>query len=427
MNRDVYLIEYDLISALGVGKEEVFNSLKSNHLPADYIKGFDTSGLKYNVAAEISSSLEPFYKDEDERIKQAIMYDRKFEIIFSCYKMMQTRLENIFSQVDSKRAGVSIGMGIDINPIEKMRDRLNSFEGTPLYAYFNAAKEMNIAPGTINSIFNPLDLSSVFLASKLNLQAYQRTLLTSCAASTQGIVEAFSSIRHGEADIVLTGGGDSIVNLMAVAGFGKLQIIAGKGDDIKKRCRPFDKSRNGTLVGEGGGLMVLACEEIVKKLGVTPIARFASYGNTLDGYKITSPDPQGRGMKRAMRSCYQGLDPEKVDYINLHGTGTMANDSIELESFRNVYGERAPEIAVSSTKSRHGHSIAAAGVLELSIVALCMEKSFIPQNMNLETPIDDQLDLIRTGNREQKIRVGVSNNFAFGGVNTVISLENMGV
>jgi 3-oxoacyl-[acyl-carrier-protein] synthase II len=424
----VFVLDYDLISPLGVGKERVFSSLANNYLAGAKIERFSTDGMNYTVAAEIKEDLSDLYKHEDSRIKEALVYDRKLELIVACFHLMKDRLEMFFSGTAPDRAGVALGLGADVIPYEQIDPLLSRYASNPSLAYGNTINHLNQKQGKINRVLNPADFSAIYLANKLKLGAFQKTLLTACAASTQAIALAFDSIRTGEADMVLCGGTDSIIDMISYTAFSKLGVLSAADRPENKTCCPFDTRRDGTLAGEGSSLIVLANEGAIMRLGVAPKSEILGYGNTLDGYKITAPDPDAVGMKRALKGALIDacLEPEQVDYINLHGTGTWANDPLEVKSIIEVFGPAAESLPISSTKDRHGHGIAAAGGQEFVITCLCMENNLIPCTVNLESPIEkEKVNLVQGENLEGDLNICMTNNFAFGGINTVIAIRKM--
>jgi len=334
----------------------------------------------------------------------------------------------LFNGNASERAGVSLGVGSDVIPFELIDPLLSKFAADPSLAYGNAINHLNQQKGKINRVLNPADFSAIYLANQLKLGAFQKVLLTACAASTQAIAIAYESIRTGEVEMVLSGGTDSIIDMISYTAFSKLGVLSAADRPEQKTCCPFDIKRDGTLAGESASLIVLASEGAVKRLGVDPKCEILGYGNTLDGYKITAPDPEALGMKRALRQALDNscLKPEQVDYINLHGTGTWANDPLEVKAIIDVFGSAAESLPISSTKDRHGHAIAAAGGQEFVITCLCMERNLIPCTVNLESPIEvKKVNLVRENNLEGELNICMTNNFAFGGINTVIAIRNM--
>ncbi|OFY67276.1 MAG: hypothetical protein A3H98_02140 [Bacteroidetes bacterium RIFCSPLOWO2_02_FULL_36_8] len=428
MHKKVYILDYDLVSPLGTGKNEVLKNLKNNFNSSHKITNFNTQGLPIDYAAEISSPLESLYHHEDENILSAAGFDRKFELTLASYYLMEERLKLLMEDVDPQRAGILFGMGADTPPIEKMEALLKSDITISEEYLISFLNKINTGKGFINRIFNPFNLSSLYIASKLQLGAFQKTILTACTASTQAIALGYDSIARGETDLVITGGSDSIINLLAYISFYKLGVLASNSDEPDRACKPFDITRNGTLAGEASGICVLAGEDFIIKKKLNPLIEVMGYGNTLDAYNITAPHPEGIGMKRAFSMALKnsGIHPSAVDYINLHGTGTRSNDSVEINAIKHTFGEYAKKIPMSSTKDRHGHAIASAGIQELAILCLCMENNFVPCCINLRKPVTNgEVDLVIDANKTQNITIGITCNFSFGGVNTVIVLKNI--
>jgi len=424
MKKKIYIIDYDLISPLGVGKSEVYQSLKNNFAAEGKITRFDIAGIPFHIAAEISRDLKRLCSDEVDAVKNTVSYDRKFELTVSILNLVKERFSAVFSLVKEDRKGVIFGMGADVSPFELIEDEIlkHTDSSNP---YFKSILEINQKSGAHNLMFNPYDLHAIYLAEKLNLGAFQKTCLTACAASNQAVGLAYEAILNDEADVVLAGGSDSILNAMAFSSFCKLGVLSTITEN-GKTCKPFDVNRCGTLGGEAAGLCILASEDSVNRNNLKPLFEVLSYGNTLDAYQITSPDPEGRGMIRSLEQCLSNanINASEIDYINLHGTGTRLNDQLELFALQNVFGPALKNIPASSTKDRHGHAIAAAGIQELCILCLALENNFVPCNMNLEKPIDtEKSDLVQYNNRYTKLKTGMNCNYSFGGVNTALIIR----
>jgi 3-oxoacyl-[acyl-carrier-protein] synthase II len=424
MKKKVYILDYDLISPLGVGKAAVFQSLENNYAAESVISRFDIKGIPFHIAAEVKHDLKSLYELENGHIKDVASFDRKFELTVSVFNLVRERFSSLFSLTSPERKGVVFGMGADVSPFELMEEEIlhNAESYNPFY---EGIREINSRYAEMNVLFNPYDLHAVYLAEKLGLGAFQKTSLTACAASTQAVGLAFEAILNGEADIVLAGGSDSILNAMAFSSFCKLGVLSTITEN-GKTCKPFDVNRCGTLGGEAAGLCIVAGEDFVKEHNITPLFEILAYGNTLDAYQITSPDPEGKGMIRVLEQSLAaaGLDASEIDYINLHGTGTGLNDRLELFALKQVFGPALKNIPASSTKDRHGHAIAAAGIQELCVLCLSLENNFIPCNMNLEKPIDNEnADLVQHSNRYKEIKTGMNCNYSFGGVNTALIIQ----
>ncbi len=286
--------------------------------------------------------------------------------------------------------------------------------------------QQNRQEGLLNTIWNPYDIHAIYIAEKMGLGAVQKTILTACTSSTQAIAFGFDAIRSKTVEIAVCGGTDSIINTIAMASFGKLGVIPESDQSENSTCKPFDKNRNGTMAGEAAGLVILASASFVERNNLAPIAELVGYGNTLDGYKITAPDPSGTEMKNAMMSALAcaKLQPSQIDYIQAHGTATRHNDAIELAAIKSVFKEAIANIEVSSTKNRHGHAIAAAGIQEFNVLLNCFEHNFIPGNISLNNPLDEEVGLLKK-NLSKELNYAITNNFAFGGVNTTLVLKNL--
>ncbi|MBA2670662.1 MAG: beta-ketoacyl-[acyl-carrier-protein] synthase family protein [Gemmatimonadetes bacterium] len=422
----VFLLDYDLISPLGVGRREVFSSLAANRMPAAKIRSFFPDALPIDYAAEVEFPLLHWYGHESEAIRAAARHDRKFELSLAVYHLMEERLRKITELASSERAGIIMGLGVDVPPIDLLQEKIHgTLDGTD-DSFADVIQLINRDKSRISTVLNPYDLSSVFIAEKLGLGGFQKTVLTACTASTQAIAQGYESLARGEMDVIVAGGSDSIINLLALVSFSRLGVLASS-QDPSRACKPFDLNRSGTLAGEAAGLCVLVSEPFLRAHRLEPMFEILGYGNTLDAYNITAPDPQGTGMKRAFSAALMraGVTGEQVDYINLHGTGTRSNDPVEIDAVISVFGEAARSIPMSSTKDRHGHAIAAAGIQELGVLCLCMENDFVPCNVNLEKPIREssEIDLVRCENRKAVVRTAVTTNFAFGGVNTALVLR----
>ena len=424
MSEKVYIIDYDVLSPISFGKENLYQNLKNNVVGEAVVQSFDTEGIPFNIAAEVKEDLAYLYQDEKPYIKQVCAYDRKFELTVALANKVKKNFTAIIAKSDPKRRGIVMGVGSDVIKVEQ-------FEAIKRFTNKTTSSFNELIIEESNKIehmglFNPYDIHALYFAEKFDLRAFQKSTLTACTSSTQAIAFAFDSIKRNQADIVFAGGTDSIINTLALIAFGKLGVIAESDKKAKNTCQPFEQNRKGTLAGEAAGIAVLASESFVKKNNITPIAEIVSYGNTLDAYKITAPDPRGLSMKKAIVQALENakISPKDIDYINAHGTGTKQNDGVELNAIYEAFGTCAKEIPISSTKDRHGHAIAAAGIQELAVLLASMQNDFIPAHTNLRNPIDPSFNLIQK-NKTKKINYAMSNNFAFGGVNTVFILKSM--
>ena len=264
------------------------------------------------------------------------------------------------------------------------------------------------------------------LAKIFNVQGIVSNCLTACAASSQAIGEAMEIIRRGETDVMITGGTHSMIHPLGVAGFNLLTALSTRNAEPERASRPFDKQRDGFILSEGAGVLILEELEHAKKRGAKIYAELVGYGVTADAYRMTDPDPEGRGAIRAMRLALQdsAMEPKAIDYINAHGTSTQLNDQIETYAVKEVFKENAKRIPVSSIKSMLGHMIAAAGVVEMIASVLTIQDSLIPPTINYESK-DEACDLDYVPNvaRRQKVNAVLSNSFGFGGQNVALIVK----
>ena len=312
----------------------------------------------------------------------------------------------------------------DVTPFEIFEDELREYINQEYNPMIELYSHINDNGMNLNVVSNPYDTYALYLANKFNAGAFQKTVLTACVSSTQAIALGYDAIAKGDAEVVIVGGTDSLINLLAIISFGKLGVIPESSD--ANSCKPFDINRVGTLAGECAGFAILASEEFVVKNKLTPVAELLGYGNTLDAFKITAPDPKGDSMTKAIKDAMESanLTTDMIDYINAHGTGTKHNDQLELSCYERALGEGVKQIPISSTKDRHGHAIAAAGIQELCVVLESMKHDLVPGNMSLKTSCEPSFNLV-TENTNKKIKYALSSNFAFGGINTVLAIKNV--
>lgn len=423
LKKKVYIVDYDLISPIGIGRDSIIESIKSNSTSDQHVERVNTIGIPFKRAAEVRGDLSALYKDESESILNTIKFDRKLELLAACYGKMKGRMADLVSKMNPAKTGVILGIGADVTPFELFEESMAEY----IYNDKNPIEELytkiNRNDSKLNITNNAYDFYSIYLANKFNAGAFQKSILTACVSSTQAIALGADSIRNGEAEVVVVGGTDSLLNLLAMVSFGKLGVIPESDENIS--CKPFDTNRNGALAGESAGIIILASEDFVLKNNLKPIAQFMGYGNTLDGYKITAPDPEGIAMTKAIKDAVDdaGITVDMIDYINAHGTGTRHNDCLELKSYEKALGPKAKTIPISSTKDRHGHAIAAAGVQEVCVLLELMKHNVLPKNLHLTNSCDPSFNLLKK-NTFSEITYGISSNFAFGGINTVLIIKN---
>jgi 3-oxoacyl-[acyl-carrier-protein] synthase II len=315
---------------------------------------------------------------------------------------------------DPDRFGVILGNGI--GGIETLGD--------------NFKKLFDRGPKAIHPLCSPMMIANIAagnIAIKLGLQGPCLTVVTACASGTDAIGDALRWIREGKVDLMLAGGTEAAITPLGLASFCVLQAVSTKFNDTpEKASRPFDAARDGFVMGEGGGILVLEELEHAKKRGARIYAELAGYGATCDANHLTAPHPEGRGAIRAMRLAVEdaGLKPEDIDYINAHGTSTPINDAVETKAVKEVFGEHARKLKISSTKSMIGHLLGAAGGVEGIVTVLALHEQFYPATRNYETP-DPACDLDYVPNKgyNAPMRAAISNSFGFGGHNGVVCFK----
>jgi 3-oxoacyl-[acyl-carrier-protein] synthase II len=312
--------------------------------------------------------------------------------------------------MDKNRLGVVMGVGIGgIATFEEQHTLLNTK-----------------GPGRISPFFVPMIITNIAagqIAIAYGAKGYNTTIVTACASATNAIGEAFRAIRDGYADVMFTGGAEAAVTPLALAGFCAMKALSTRNDDPKSASSPFDAKRDGFVMGEGAGVLILESMDHAVKRGAHIYAEVVGYGATCDAYHITAPAPEGEGGARAMSNALEdaGVKPDQVDYINAHGTSTPYNDKFETMAIKSVFGQHAYELAVSSTKSMTGHLLGATGAIEAIASAMAIQEGFIPPTINYEDPDPEcDLDYVPNKGRAADIEYAMSNSFGFGGQNAVL-------
>lgn len=288
---------------------------------------------------------------------------------------------------------------------------------------------LDMGPGRVSPFFIPMmipNMAAGQISIALGLKGPISTIVTACAAGANAIGKGFRLIQGNYADVIIAGGSEAPIVPLAVAGFCSMRALSTRNDLGPRACRPFDKHRDGFVIGEGAGVVVL--EELTHALSRNAkiYAEVAGYGNTSDAYHITAPDPEGDGARRAIEAALKdaGISPDQVDYVNAHGSSTLYNDAIETKAIKRALGDRAYRVMVSSTKSMIGHLLGAAGAVETVATALAIKHGVVPPTINYETP-DPECDLDYVPNRAQRadVKVAIKNSFGFGGQNVCLVLK----
>jgi 3-oxoacyl-[acyl-carrier-protein] synthase II len=417
MRDKAYVIDYEIVSPLGIGKEKFAKSILEDKSSIDFIKNFYSQGLETNIAAEIRENLSEFYLNEPEQLKEKIKKDRRLELIVTAFNIIKDRIQPYAKNITPERAGVIMGVGAEtglFNFLDFLIPLLNKNQDFDIKQY--------------NNFFQPYDIFSIYIAEKLKLARFQQSVMTACAASNQAIGLAADYIKNNLADFVVAGGTDSIINTISFIAFEKLGTLASPANPVQQSCKPFDVIRNGTIAGEAAGLVILASEEFITKNNIKPLFEIVGFGQSLDAYMITAPSPDGSGMKKAMLKAMHdaNLTTKDIQHINAHGTGTRLNDEAEATAIYEVFGENLENIIINSTKDRHGHAIAAAGIQEFAVVATSLTHNYIPHILNLKNPIEIPFfNPLKDQGINKKIKFAMTTNYGFGGVNSALIIKNL--
>jgi len=404
--RRVVLTGLGAVTPLGIGVEKYWQGLLAGRSGVSRVDGFDCSAIATRVAAHVRD-----FRPEDymER-KEAKRMDRFAQFAAAAAKMAVADAELPINDETRARVGVFIGSGIGgIATFEEQHSKL--IEG---------------GLGRVSPFFIPMMIANMGtgnVAKMLGAQGPSETAVTACATSTNSIGDAYLTIKRGEADAATAGGSEAAIVPISMAGFSNMRAMTTRNDDPEHASRPFDVGRDGFILGEGSGIVVLEDLDTARARGAKIYAEVIGYGMSNDAYDMVHPAPEGAGAARSMTAALKSarIAPEAVGYINAHGTSTPAGDVLEVQAIKTVFGAHAYKLAVSSTKSMTGHLLGAAGAIEAIATALALQRGVLPPTMNLETP-DPQCDLDFVPNkpREQQVDIAVSNSFGFGGHNATL-------
>ncbi|MFZ5643366.1 MAG: beta-ketoacyl-ACP synthase II [Bacillota bacterium] len=395
-----------VISPVGTGIESFWTNLVEGKSGVGLVSRFDTEGYSTKIGAEVKDFSPENYMDK----KEARRMDRFTQFAMAAAKMAMEDARISLDSVDRDRVGVVLGSGIGgLETLEEQHKVL-----------------LNRGPGRISPFFIPMmiaNMGAAQVAISYGLRGCNLVTTSACASSNNAIGDSFRLLQRGHADIMICGGAEAPITPMAMAGFCAMKAMSTRNDDPEKASRPFDADRDGFVIGEGAGLLVLENLDHALKRGARIYGEIIGYGGSCDAYHITAPDPEGKGSALSMDIALKdaGISPEAVDYINAHGTSTPLGDKLETLAIKQVFGEHAYKLAVGSTKSMTGHLLGAAGGLEAVVCALAIERGILPPTINIDTP-DPECDLDYVPNRSRKtdINVALSNSFGFGGHNVTL-------
>ncbi len=397
-----------MVTPLGNDTASSWEALKSGVSGVGPITHFDASAHDTRIAAEVKG-FDPLQYIERKEVRRT---DR-----FQQFAIAATRQALDDAKLDiaalAEETGIIIGSGI--GGLVTMHEQFK--------VLFDRGPD-RVSP--FFSVMTPVDMASGAISIALGLGGPNFAIVSACATGAHAIGEAFETIRRGDATAMIAGGSEAAIQPVSIASFGNMHASSRRNDDPEHASRPFDAGRDGFVMGEGAGILVLEEMEYAKARGAHIYAELVGYGATADAHHITEPAPGGRGLIRAMRRALQKGDvaPEEVGYINAHGTSTQPNDRSETEAIKAVFGEHAYKLAVSSTKSMTGHMMGAAGGVEAAISVLSLYHRFLPPTINqFERDPNCDLDYVPNKGREAKVNVVVSNSMGFGGHNAVLAFR----
>jgi 3-oxoacyl-[acyl-carrier-protein] synthase II len=411
MSRRVVVTGMGVLSPLGLSTESTWDALVAGKSGAGKIRSFDASDLPVRIACELPGFDPVAFFDAREARKM----DPCTQYAVAATQMAWKDSGLVDGGFVPERTGVIIGSGVGgIQTLETQHAIL-----------------MEKGPRRISPFFIPMliaDMPSGMVSIMLGLKGPNFSTVSACASGAHAIGVAYDAIRQDDADVMVAGGTEAAVCKLALAGFANMKAISARNDEPELASRPFDAGRNGFVLGEGAGIVVLEELEHAKARRAEICAEVVGYAATNDAYHITAPAPEGEGGGRAMKLALKdaGIAPDAVQYINAHGTSTPLNDKFETTAIKNVFGAHAKKLAVSSTKSMVGHLLGAAGGVEFIFTALAIRNSVIPPTINYETPDPEcDLDYVPNQAREAEITYALTNSFGFGGHNAVIALRRI--
>ena len=406
MNRRVVITGIGLVSALGLGTRETWAAVLAGQSGVTRVTRFDISGYAAQIAAEVKG-FDPLNWIEKKDIKKMDLFIQ-YAIAAAQFAMDDSKLT--ITSENGPNVGAFIGSGIGgFITIEREHEALLKGGPRKVSPFFIPSAIINLASGQVSIRFG---------AKGPNLAT-----CTACSASAHAVGESYEIIKRGDADAMIAGGSEAAITPMSLGGFAQLRALSTRNDEPGRASRPFDKDRDGFIIGEGAGVLILEELEHATQRGAPIYAEIVGYGSTSDAYHMTAPSEDGDGARRVMAMAIRkaGIRPDQVDYINAHGTSTPYNDKLETLAIKNCFGDHARKLAISSTKSMTGHLLGGAGGLEAGISALSVFHDEVPPTINLDNPDPEcDLDYVPNKSRKMAVRYALSNSFGFGGTNAAL-------
>ncbi len=408
MNRRVVVTGLGVITPIGNDVESTWSALIEGRSGAGPITLFDTAGHDVRFACEVKGFDPELYLDRKE-VKRSDRFVQ-FSLVTAEQAVRDSGLLEAMAKLPPERVGVIVGIGIGgLATLESQHIRL-----------------LNRGPGRVSPFFIPMfiaDMAAGLISMRYGARGPNYATVSACSSSAHALGLAYRSVRIGEADAIIAGGTEATITPLCLAGFASMKALSTRNDDPAAASRPFDKYRDGFVLGEGAATLILENMEHAVRRGAHIVAEVIGFGQSADAYHMTAPAPEGAGAQVAIRSALDdaGVGIEEVDYVNAHGTSTPQNDATETMAIKQVFGDRAYELVVGSTKSMTGHTLGAAGAIEGAISALVCQRGLIPPTINFEE-IDPECDLdyAHHGPVEKDVRVAITNSFGFGGHNVCL-------
>ena len=408
MNRRVVVTGLGVITPIGNDVESTWSALIEGRSGAGPITLFDPSGHDVRFACEVKGFDPELYLDRKE-VKRSDRFVQ-FSLATAEQAVRESDLLDAMAKLPPERVGVIVGSGIGgLSTLESQHIRM-----------------LNRGPGRVSPFFIPMfiaDMAAGLISMRYGARGPNYATVSACSSSAHALGLAYRSVRSGEADAMIAGGTEATITPLCLAGFASMKALSTRNDDPAAASRPFDKYRDGFVLGEGAATLILENMEHAARRGAHIVAEVIGFGQSADAYHMTAPAPEGAGAQVAIRSALDdaGVGIEEVDYVNAHGTSTPQNDATETLAIKQVFGDRAYELVVGSTKSMTGHTLGAAGAIEGAISALVCQRGLIPPTINFEEADPEcDLDYAHHGPVERDVRVAITNSFGFGGHNVCL-------
>jgi len=409
--RRVVITGVGVVSPLGIGNAENWANVTAGNSGISHITRFDTTDFPVKIAGEVKNFDPEQFIDKKEVKKMDLFI--QYSLAAAHFAMEDSGL--VIDESNAERVGVLVGAGLGGLPsIEKYHDAVREGGYKKISPFFIPMLIINLAPGHISI--------------KYGAKGPNVSSVTACATGTHSIGDAFHMIKRGDADAMIAGGTESVVTPLAIGGFAVMKALSTNNDNPTEASRPFEKGRDGFILAEGAGIVILEEYESAKKRGAKIYAEVVGYGLTGDAFHLTAPAPGGEGAARCMKMALNGagVKPEEVTYINAHGTSTPFNDLYETMAIKSVFGDHASKLMVSSTKSMTGHMLGAAGGIEAAFCAMAIAESVVPPTMNYqEQDPECDLDYVPNTARQAEVKYAMSNSFGFGGTNATLLFKKI--